>query len=115
MTVKGKSEPIEVWQIHDFDAPQKEPLYAVSYEMLQEELRLHHEAIALYKEARFAEALTCFKALQQRETKTNQAIYTIYMSVVHTISRSHQVHLRVFLCTLLKDNHELYSYSRRPR
>ena len=78
VTVKGKSEPIEVWQIHDFDAPQKEPLYAVSYEMLQEELKLHHEAIALYKEARFEEALACFEALQQRETKTNHAIYTIY-------------------------------------
>ena len=78
VTVKGKHEPIEVWQIHDFDAPQTEPLYEVSYEALQEELRLHHEAIALYKEARFAEALTCFEALNQRDPKTNEAIYGIY-------------------------------------
>jgi len=78
VTVKGKSEPVEVWQVHDFDAPHHEPLYAVSYEELQEELKLHHEAIALYKEARFGEALACFETLQKRETKTNQAIYTIY-------------------------------------
>jgi len=79
VTVKGKHEPIEVWQIHDFDAPQTEPLYEVSYEALQEELRLHHEAIALYKEARFAEALARFEALQIRENKTNHAIYSIYV------------------------------------
>ncbi|MFW9620320.1 MAG: CHASE2 domain-containing protein [Sulfurospirillum sp.] len=78
VTVKGKSEPVEVWQIHDFDTPQKEPLYNVSYEELHEELTLHHEAIALYKEARFSEALSCFEALQKRENKTNEAIYTIY-------------------------------------
>lgn len=78
VTVKGKHEPVEVWQIHDFDAPQTAPLYEVSYEALQEELKLHHEAVALYKEARFAEALTCFEALNQRENKTNHAIYGIY-------------------------------------
>lgn len=78
VTVKGKSEPVEVWQIHDFDTPQKEPLYNVSYEELHEELKLHHEAIALYKEAHFSEALSCFEALQKRENKTNEAIYTIY-------------------------------------
>jgi adenylate cyclase len=78
VTVKGKSEPVEVWQIHDFDTPQKEPLYNVSYEELHEELTLHHEAIALYKEARFSEALSYFEALQKRENKTNEAIYTIY-------------------------------------
>ena len=79
VTVKGKHEPIEVWQIHDFDAPQTEPLYEGSYEALQEELKLHHEAIALYKEARFAEALARFEALQIRENKTNHAIYGIYV------------------------------------
>jgi len=79
VTVKGKSEPVEIWQIHDFDTPQEDPLYAVSYEMLQEELNLHHEAIALYKEARFADALALFEALQHKETKTNHAIYPIYI------------------------------------
>jgi len=79
VAVKGKSEPIEVWQIHDFDTPQKEPLYAVSYEMLHEELTLHHEAIALYQKAQFAEALVRFEALNQREIKTNEAIYALYI------------------------------------
>lgn len=79
VTVKGKNEPVEVWQIHDFDTPQEESLYSVRYEELQEELKLYHEAIALYKETRFDEALSCFEALQTRENKTNEAIYSIYI------------------------------------
>jgi len=79
VTVKGKHEPIEVWQIHDFDALQAEPLYATSYEELQEELRLHHEAIEFYKKADFTEALKCFEALNQRENRTNEAIYPLYI------------------------------------
>lgn len=78
VTVKGKNEPVEIWQIHDFDVPSSDTLYTVSYEALQDELRAHHEAIALYQTARFEEALACFEALNQRETKTNHAIYTIY-------------------------------------
>ncbi|MBP1681958.1 MAG: putative adenylate cyclase [Proteobacteria bacterium] len=79
VTVKGKNEPVEVWQIHDFDTPQEESLYSVRYEELQEELKLYHEAIALYKETHFDEALSCFEALQKRENKTNEAIYSIYI------------------------------------
>ncbi|ARU50117.1 Adenylate cyclase 1 [Sulfurospirillum diekertiae] len=79
VTVKGKHEPIEVWQIHDFDTLQTEPLYATSYEELQEELRLHHEAIELYRKADFTEALKCFEALNRRENKTNEAIYPLYI------------------------------------
>ena len=78
VTVKGKNEPVEIWQIHDFDAPSQDPLYTVSYEELQAELRAHHEAIALYQASRFEEALACFEALDQSKNKTNHAIYTIY-------------------------------------
>lgn len=78
VTVKGKNEPVELWQIHDFNTPQKEPLYPQSYEALQKELTSYHEAIALYKEARFEEALHRFKTLEQEPNKSNEGIYTLY-------------------------------------
>ena len=80
MTVKGKSEPIEVWQIVDFDRDESfHKLYNVSRKELDEELDLYHHAIELYKNSSFQEALEIFKTLQNREHKTNKAIYTIYI------------------------------------
>lgn len=77
VTVKGKSEPVEIWQVHDFlDAP--DLLDGVSKEILLEELEEYHRAIALYKNASFKEALLLFEALNALPTKTNQAIYALY-------------------------------------
>lgn len=77
VTVKGKSEPVEIWQVHDFlDAP--DLLDGVSKEVLLEELEEYHRAIALYKNASFKEALLLFEALNALPTKTNQAIYALY-------------------------------------
>lgn len=70
VTVKGKTEPVEVWQVHDFGQAEGR---------LKEELDKHHGAIALYKEAKFAEALDEFKELQSWPDKTNQNIYKIYI------------------------------------
>ena len=36
VTVKGKSEPIEIWQVHDFDEDEGEPLFYESREKLLE-------------------------------------------------------------------------------
>jgi adenylate cyclase len=79
VTVKGKHEPIEIWQIHDFDPPRGETLYSVSTEELKEELRRYHEAIALYKGALFDQALAIFREMDAMESKTNQLIYRIYI------------------------------------
>lgn len=79
VTVKGKHEPVEIWQIHDFDTPQNEPLYSATREQLKAELEHYHEAIALYKAARFDEALAILQQLDADEHKTNQAIYGIYI------------------------------------
>lgn len=79
VTVKGKSEPIEIWQIHDFDKEMEHSLYGVSKEQITKELDLYHSAIALYKKASFSEALDIFKALESWDEKTNKAIYPIYI------------------------------------
>ena len=78
VTVKGKSEPIEIWQIHDYNKSMPSPLYGVSKEEIEAELTRYHEAIHLYKEALFKEALMIFEELDAQSTKTNQAIYGIY-------------------------------------
>jgi len=80
VTVKGKSEPIEIWQIHDYEGGLNgEYLFDVSRERLQEELDRYHEAVKLYKEAKFAEALERFKEINSWEDKTNINIYNIYI------------------------------------
>lgn len=79
VTVKGKSEPVEIWQIHDFDRRMKHTLYPVSKEELDQELKRYHEAIDLYKRGSFSEALALFKEVEHWENKTNQSIYKIYI------------------------------------
>ncbi len=80
VTVKGKSEPVEIWQIHDYDRDESEhKLYKVSKERLNEELKLYHEAIELYKNAKFDEALEIFRQVNQWEDKSNKNIYDIYI------------------------------------
>lgn len=80
VTVKGKSEPIEVWQIVDYDRDESmHKLYHVSRARLDEELDLYHKAIALYKDANFKDALDIFKTINDWEDKTNKNIYNIYI------------------------------------
>ncbi|WP_373035056.1 CHASE2 domain-containing protein [Sulfurimonas sp.] len=79
VTVKGKSEPVEIWQIHDFDEEEKEPLFYSSRKELLEELEAYHRAIELYKSQKFAEALDIFKELNALEHKSNLKIYDIYI------------------------------------
>lgn len=80
VTVKGKSEPIEIWQIHDFEGGKDgEYLFDVSRERLQEELDYYHEAIHFYKEAKFPEALKIFKEINGWKDKTNKNVYDMYI------------------------------------
>ena len=80
VTVKGKSEPIEIWQIHDYDRDESEhKLYKVTKSRLKEELNLYHKAIDLYKAAKFEEALEIFNDINTWEDKTNKNIYDIYI------------------------------------
>ena len=79
VTVKGKLEPIEIWQIHNFDGDDTEPLFYSSREELLDELDLYHKAIKLYKAAKFKDALEIFQDINSWENKTNLNIYTIYI------------------------------------
>jgi adenylate cyclase len=82
VTVKGKSEPIEIWQIHDFEGGLNGTgnyLFDVSRERIGEELEKYHHAIDLYKKAQFVEALEIFKEVNAWEDKTNLNVYDMYI------------------------------------
>ena len=79
VTVKGKEEPIEVWQIHDFAKVDGETLFDLDREELLKELDYYHKAIALYKDEKFAQALKIFKEINGWENKSNLKIYDIYI------------------------------------
>ncbi|WP_455756984.1 CHASE2 domain-containing protein [Sulfurimonas sp.] len=79
VTVKGKAEPIEIWQIHDFDRDGEEPLFYSSREELKKELEYYNKAIELYKSANFKDALKIFKDINSWENKSNLKIYDIYI------------------------------------
>lgn len=68
--VKGKEEPVEIWQIHGKGQVEPEQ---------KKELELYHKAIKLYKNSQFKEALDIFINLQEDENKTNNNIYNIYI------------------------------------
>ncbi len=80
VTVKGKKEPVEIWQVIDYDRDESfHKLYKVSRKRLDEELELYNKAIKLYKDAKFKEALEIFELVNSREDKTNKSIYDIYI------------------------------------
>ena len=68
--VKGKDKPVEIWQVHG--KGQATP-------KLKKELEEYHQAIELYKNKDFEEALDIFIKLQDDEMKTNINIYKIYI------------------------------------
>ncbi|QKF82378.1 CHASE2 domain-containing protein [Halarcobacter ebronensis] len=71
VTVKGKKEPVEIWQVLEQGKPNKE---------LKEELDCYQNAIDLYKNSKFSEALKLFRELEENENKTNKNIYNIYIN-----------------------------------
>ncbi|MFT7005019.1 MAG: adenylate cyclase [Sulfurimonas sp.] len=79
VTVKGKLEPIEIWQIHNFSDLDAKPLFYESREKLISELESYHKAIELYKAQKFQDALDMFVELNKLEHKSNLKIYDIYI------------------------------------
>ncbi len=79
VTVKGKKEPVEIWQIHDFKEDQGSTLFYASREELYKELDYYHKGIELYKDAQFEAALEIFKEINSWEHKANLKIYDIYI------------------------------------
>lgn len=70
VTVKGKDKPIQIWQVHGKGKASKE---------LENELKEYHEAVDLYKNSNFQKALSSFITLENRDNKTNENIYKIYI------------------------------------
>jgi adenylate cyclase len=80
VTVKGKSEPVEIWQVHDFKKGfQGDYLFEMNLDQIQEELDVYHRAICFYQESNFSEALTLFSNVNAWKEKSNQNIYCIYI------------------------------------
>jgi len=79
VTVKGKKEPIEIWQIHDFVKIDGTTLFHIDREDLLKEINYYNEAIKFYKAAKFVEALKIFKEINAWDTKSNIKIYDIYI------------------------------------
>jgi adenylate cyclase len=78
--VKGKKEPVEIWQIHDIDySENKNTLYNITKDEILNELSLYHKAIDLYKNAEFKKAFDKLTQLNKLPNKTNKNIYNIYI------------------------------------
>ena len=70
--VKGKENSIKIWEVISFE--NEENIH------LKEELIKYNQAIDLYKESKFSEALELFEQLRKEERKLNSTIYEIYIS-----------------------------------
>jgi adenylate cyclase len=68
--VKGKDEPVEIWQVYNIGHANKKQT---------EELKEYHKAIELYKNMQFKEALEIFEEIENSDYKTNKNIYKIYI------------------------------------
>ena len=79
VTVKGKHEPVEIWQIHNFNKEDAQPLFYSSRAELLKELDVYHKAVQLYKSSKFKEALAIFSNINALKSKSNNAIYNIYI------------------------------------
>jgi len=79
--VKGKTEPVNIWQIHDYKkVTNGKYLFDISYNKVINELEIYHNGIDLYQKEKFEQALKIFKKLESWEYKTNKNIYNIYIS-----------------------------------
>ena len=81
VTVKGKKEPIKIFQVHDFNRDDKKypTLYNVSQDQLIKEIKYYHKGVQLYQDGNFSEAIEIFKDINTWEDKTNKNIYNIYI------------------------------------
>ena len=69
--VKGKTKPVEIFEIHGIDEGK---------EKLKEELKKFNLAVKLYRESNFTEAIIIFKEINNWKEKENTVIYDTYIS-----------------------------------
>ena len=78
VTVKGKSEPIEIWQVIDFDGDRYLGIYDISKEKLKDILVEYQKAIELYLKEDFKGSLNILNKIKDEDI-TNHNIYDIYI------------------------------------
>ena len=67
--VKGKTEPIEIYEVHINKLKN----------VIEEEIELFHEALYLYRDANFQEALNHFESLIKKENIVNKKVVEMYV------------------------------------
>lgn len=70
VTVKGQTKPVEIYEVHGFGKAEGR---------LKEELDLFNNAVQLYRNSYFKEALEIFKEINSWEEKKNLKICTVYI------------------------------------
>lgn len=80
VTIKGQSQPLQVWEVIDFDSSDDtNKLFDIPRQKLNEELFTYHRALDLYQNGNFQEALDIFEELEKFIEKSNNKIYKIYI------------------------------------
>ena len=80
VTIKGQSQPLQVWEVIDFDSSDDtNKLFDIPRQKLNEELFTYHRALDLYQNGNFQEALDIFEELEKSIEKSNNKIYKIYI------------------------------------
>ncbi len=70
VTVKGKNQAVKIWQVYKKgQAPKKQ----------KKELEEYHQAINLYENSNFKEALKIFRQIKGSDYNSNNKIYDIYI------------------------------------
>jgi adenylate cyclase len=88
VTVEGKSETVEIWQVHQLGEATGE---------LQKELSLYHTAIIKYRRKEFKQALKILKIVKNMPNISNTKIYDIYIERCHKmISNSSEYFSKIF-------------------
>ncbi len=78
VTVKGKSEPIEIWQVIDFEGDDYLGIYDISQDKLKDIIVEYKKAIELYLKEDFKGSLNILSNIKDEDI-SNHNIYDIYI------------------------------------
>lgn len=81
VTVKGKTQPIEIFNVLDFEQGLNgEFLFSQNKDEILEEIFIYEKALFMYRDSNFKESLEIFKRLDLNEKKSNKNIYKEYIN-----------------------------------
>jgi adenylate cyclase len=82
VAVKGKTEPVRIWEVIDYNSKNNSytnNLYNISYDKLEKEILTYNEAIELYLNGSFKEALRLFNDIVHHKS-INDKLITMYVN-----------------------------------